>query len=94
MDAHGRHTLDGERLLDVLDGVSVLFYVQDPEGRITYANHAACELVGRSPEAVIGRMPAELFDPVTVERWAAQNASCCARAADRHRGRLGRAPAT
>jgi diguanylate cyclase (GGDEF)-like protein/PAS domain S-box-containing protein len=66
--------LDADRLLDVLDGVSVLFYVQDPDGRITYANHAACELVGRPPEEVIGRMPAELFDPATVERWGAQNA--------------------
>ena len=53
--------------------MSVLFYVQDLDGRITYANRAACELVGRPPEEVIGRMPEELFDPVTVERWAAQN---------------------
>ena len=73
MDAHGRPTLDAARLVEVLDGVSVLFYVQDPDGRITYANRAACELVGRPPEEVIGRMPEELFDPVTVERWAAQN---------------------
>jgi hypothetical protein len=35
VDAHGRPTLDAGRLLDVLDGVSVLFYVQDLEGRIT-----------------------------------------------------------
>jgi PAS domain S-box-containing protein len=30
--------------------------------------------VGREPDDVIGRMPAELFDPATVARWAAQNA--------------------
>jgi diguanylate cyclase (GGDEF)-like protein/PAS domain S-box-containing protein len=74
VDAHGSSPLDADRLVEVLDGVAVLFYVQDTAGRITYANHAACELVGRPPEDVIGRMPAELFDPVTVERWMAQNA--------------------
>ena len=90
MDAHGRPTLDAARLVEVLDGVSVLFYVQDPDGRITYANHAGCELVGRPPEEVIGRMPEELFDPVTVERWAAQNARGAGdRPAARHGGRLG-----
>ena len=68
-----RPTLDAARSVEVLDGVAVLFYVQDPEGRITYANRAACELVGRPPDEVIGRMPEELFDPVTVERWAEQN---------------------
>jgi diguanylate cyclase (GGDEF)-like protein/PAS domain S-box-containing protein len=73
VDAPGDHSLDADRLLDVLDGVSVLLYVQDPEGRITYANRAACELVGKPAEEVAGRMPAELFDPVTVERWAEQN---------------------
>ena len=65
--------LDAARLIEVLDGVSVLFYVQDLDGRISYANRAACELVGSEPEDVIGRMPEELFDPVTVKRWAAQN---------------------
>ena len=73
MDAQGRPTFDADRLIDVLDGVSVLLYVQDPDGRITYANRAACELVGKLPEEVAGRMPAELFDPATVERWAEQN---------------------
>ncbi|HYH88578.1 MAG TPA: PAS domain S-box protein [Solirubrobacteraceae bacterium] len=73
MDAQGRPTLDADRLADVLDGVPVLLYVQDREGRITYANRAACGLVGKPPEQVAGRMPAELFDPVTVERWAEQN---------------------
>ena len=73
MDAHGRPTLDADRLADVLDGVPVLLYVQDREGRITYANRAACALVGKPPEEVAGRMPAELFDPDTVERWAEQN---------------------
>ncbi len=73
MEAHGRPIFDADRLIDVLDGLSVLLYVQDPDGRITYANRAACELVGKLPEEVAGRMPAELFDPATVERWAEQN---------------------
>jgi diguanylate cyclase (GGDEF)-like protein/PAS domain S-box-containing protein len=73
VDAQGRPTLDADRLADVLDGVPMLLYVQDLEGRITYANRAACDLVGKPPEQVAGRMPAELFDPVTVERWAEQN---------------------
>jgi diguanylate cyclase (GGDEF)-like protein/PAS domain S-box-containing protein len=68
-----RDTLAADRLLDVLDGVSVLMYVQDAEGRILHANRAACELVGKPPDEVIGRLPAELFDPATVERWDAQN---------------------
>ena len=74
MDAQGRPTLDAARLVEILDGVPVLLYVQDPEGRITYANQVACDLVGKSPGDVVGRMPEELFDPDTVERWAAQNA--------------------
>jgi len=69
----GRLTLATERLLDVLDGMAVLLYVQDPEGRIVHANRAACGLVGKSPDEVIGRMPAELFDPPTVDRWMDQN---------------------
>lgn len=73
MDAQGRPTLDPDRLAAALDGVPVLLYVQDLEGRISYANRAACELVGKTPQEVAGRMPAELFDPVTVERWAEQN---------------------
>ena len=48
-------------------------YVQDREGRIIHANRAACELVGKPPEEVVGRLPEELFDPATVERWAEQN---------------------
>ena len=73
MDAQGRPTLDAEQLLAVLDGVSVLLYVQDPDGRVRYANQAAVDLIGRRPEELVGRMPDELFDPVTVARWAAQN---------------------
>ena len=48
-------------------------YVQDPDGRIVHANRAACELVGKPPEEVVGKLPSELFDPATVERWAEQN---------------------
>ncbi|MGZ8655461.1 MAG: PAS domain-containing protein, partial [Solirubrobacterales bacterium] len=73
MSAQGRDTLAADRLLDVLDGVAVLLIVQDQEGRIVHANRAACELVGKPPEEVIGRLPDELFDPATVERWGAQN---------------------
>jgi diguanylate cyclase (GGDEF)-like protein/PAS domain S-box-containing protein len=73
VSAQGRDTLAGERLLDVLDGVSVLMYVQDHEGRIVHANRAACELIGKPLEEVAGKLPAELFDPATVERWAEQN---------------------
>ena len=73
MSAEGRETLVAGRLFDVLDGVSTLMYVQDPEGRIVHANRAACELVGRPPAEVVGKLPAELFDPVTVERWSEQN---------------------
>ena len=51
----------------------MLMYVQDPDGRIVHANRAACELVGKPPEEVVGKLPAELFDPATVERWAEQN---------------------
>ena len=47
--------------------------MQDPDGRIVHANRAACELVGKPVEEVVGRMPAELFDPVTAERWTEQN---------------------
>jgi PAS domain S-box-containing protein len=73
VSAEGRQPLAADRLLDVLDGVSVLIYVQDPDGRIVHANRAACELVGKPPEEVVGKLPAELFDPVTVERWTEQN---------------------
>jgi diguanylate cyclase (GGDEF)-like protein/PAS domain S-box-containing protein len=73
VEAHGRPTLDAEQLLAVLDGVSVLLYVQDPDSRIAYVNESAGELIGKSPAEIVGRMPAELFDPATVERWTAQN---------------------
>lgn len=73
MSAEGRQPLAADRLLDVLDGVSVLIYVQDPDGRIVRANRAACELVGKPPEEVLGKLPEELFDAVTVERWTEQN---------------------
>ena len=73
MSADGRDTLAGNRLLRVLDGASVLMYVQDPDGRIVHANRAACDLVGKPPEEVVGRLPSELFDPATVERWTDQN---------------------
>ena len=73
MSAEGRQPLAANRLLDVLDDVSVLIYVQDPEGRVVHANHAACELVGKPQEEVVGKLPEELFDPDTVERWREQN---------------------
>ncbi len=73
MSSEGRETLAADRLLDVLDGVSVLMYVQDRDGRIVHANRAACELVGKPPEEVVGKLPSELFDPATVERWDEQN---------------------
>ena len=73
MSAEGPETLAASRLLDVLDGVSMLMYVQDPDDRIVHANRAACELVGKPPEEVVGRFPSELFDEATVERWAEQN---------------------
>ena len=69
----------------------MLMYVQDLDGRIVYANRAACELVGKPPEEVVGKLPSELFDAVTVERWAEQNRQVLRdRPPDRHRGRLGR----
>jgi diguanylate cyclase (GGDEF)-like protein/PAS domain S-box-containing protein len=69
----GRQTLAADQLLDVLDGMSVLMYAQDADGRIVHANRAACELVGKQPEEVVGKLPVELFDPVTLERWTEQN---------------------
>ena len=51
----------------------MLLYVQDPDSRITYVNQSAAELSGKTPEEVVGCMPAELFDPAAVERWTAQN---------------------
>jgi diguanylate cyclase (GGDEF)-like protein/PAS domain S-box-containing protein len=68
--SEGRETLAANRLLDVLDDVSVLMYVQDLEGRILHANRPACALVGKSADEVIGRLTAELFDPVTAAEWA------------------------
>ena len=59
MDAQGRPPLDAARLVEILDGVPVLLYVQDPEGRITYANQVACDLVGKSPGDVVGRIGGE-----------------------------------
>ena len=73
MDEQGRPTLDAEQLLSVLDGVPVLLYVQDPESRMTYVNRSAAELIGRALEDIVGRMPDELFDPVTAARWTGQN---------------------
>jgi diguanylate cyclase (GGDEF)-like protein/PAS domain S-box-containing protein len=73
VDEQGRPTLDAEQLLSVLDGVPVLLYVQDPESRITYVNRSAAELIGRALEDIVGRMPDELFDPVTAARWTGQN---------------------
>jgi len=73
VSSEGRETLAADRLFDVLDGVSVLMYVQDRDGRIVHANRAACELVGKPPEEVVGKLPSELFDPATVERWDEQN---------------------
>ncbi|MEO8687170.1 MAG: PAS domain S-box protein [Solirubrobacteraceae bacterium] len=73
MSSQGPETLAADRLLDVLDGVSVLMYVQDPEGRILHANRAACALVAKPAEEVIGKLPADLFDPATAERWNEQN---------------------
>ena len=74
MSAEGRQPLAADRLLEVLDGVSVLLYVQDPDGRLLHANRAACELVGKPCEEVIGRLPEELFDAVTAERWNERHA--------------------
>jgi len=73
VDEQGRPTLDAEQLLSVLDGVPVLLYVQDPESRMTYVNRSAAELIGRALEDIVGRMPDELFDPVTAARWTGQN---------------------
>jgi diguanylate cyclase (GGDEF)-like protein/PAS domain S-box-containing protein len=53
--------------------MSVLMYVEDPEGRTLHANRAACELVGKPPEEVIGKLLSELFDPATAARWNEQN---------------------
>ena len=57
MDEQGRPTLDAEQWLAVLDGVPVLLYVQDAESRITYLNRTAAELVGRTPEDIVGHLP-------------------------------------
>lgn len=54
MSEEDRRTLDAHRLLDVLDGVGLLLYVQDLDGRIVHVNRAACALVGREPEDVLG----------------------------------------
>ena len=61
--------LAADEVLDVLDGVPVLMYVQDPEGRILHANRAACELAGKPCEEVIGKLPEELFDPARAALW-------------------------
>jgi diguanylate cyclase (GGDEF)-like protein/PAS domain S-box-containing protein len=73
VDTEGSSTPDAEPLLAVLDGVSVLLHLQAADGRVMFANRAACELIGKAPEEVVGRMPDELFDPETVARWGAQN---------------------
>jgi diguanylate cyclase (GGDEF)-like protein/PAS domain S-box-containing protein len=69
VSAEGPQPLAANRLLDVLDGVSVVMWVQDPDGRILHANRAACELAGRPSEEVIGKPPAELFDSATAKLW-------------------------
>jgi diguanylate cyclase (GGDEF)-like protein/PAS domain S-box-containing protein len=74
VDAHGRPTLDGDRLFDVLDGVGVLLYVVDLEGRFVYVNQAAATNIGKPQEEIAGRTMAELFDPVSVARWTKENA--------------------
>jgi diguanylate cyclase (GGDEF)-like protein/PAS domain S-box-containing protein len=65
----GRRPLAADQLLDVLEGMSVLMYVQGPDGRLLHANRAACELVGKPSDEVVGKLPEELFDPVTAEVW-------------------------
>ena len=73
MDTPGRPTLDADRLLEVLDGVPVLLWMVDLEGRVVYLNRGGAELVGIAPEELIGRTPDGLFDPVVVARWSAEN---------------------
>jgi PAS domain S-box-containing protein len=68
VSAEGRQPLADYQWLDVLDGVSVVMYLRDAEGRYLHANRAACELVGKPLEEVIGKRPEQLFDADTASR--------------------------
>ena len=69
MSAEGRQPLAADQWLDLLDGVSVVMYLRDPDGRYLHANRAACELVGKPLEEVIGKRPEDLFDADTAALW-------------------------
>ena len=66
-------TLDAARILEVLDGVEVLVYVKDLEGRLLYLNRACAESLGRSPETVLGHLPPADLEDETVRAWHAQD---------------------
>lgn len=51
-----------QRLRGVVDHIGMYVFTKDADGRYTYANQAACDLVGRTLEQIIGKTDEQLFD--------------------------------
>jgi PAS domain S-box-containing protein len=65
-------SLDAGRVVEVLDGVDVLVYVKDLEGRLLYLNKACADMLGRPREELQGRQPTVVGE-ATLEAWRAQD---------------------
>jgi len=73
VDAQGRPTLDADRLVDVLDGVSVCVFVKDLDGRYVYVNRAVCELFEVGRAAMLGSRPEDVVGEEAVAEWSEQD---------------------
>ncbi|MBY0339459.1 MAG: PAS domain-containing protein [Acetobacteraceae bacterium] len=68
LDIEGRRATEAERdrvaalLAAVMESVPGVVYAKDREGRILVANRGTAELIGRPPEAFLGRTDAEFLD--------------------------------
>lgn len=58
-----RSQIELPALLGALDNLSTYVYTKDLEGRYTYANQLACQLLDRALHEVIGKTDPELFSP-------------------------------
>src|SRR5688500_13575744 len=76
MSSHQR-TLDSaqadELSASVLENLPLYIFRQDAEGRFTFVNRRACELLGLSPDAIVGRTDFELFPLELASRYRADD---------------------
>jgi diguanylate cyclase (GGDEF)-like protein/PAS domain S-box-containing protein len=66
-------SLDAGRVVEVLDGVEVLVYVKDLEGRLLYLNKACADMLGHPREGLLGHTPPAEVGEADLEAWRAQD---------------------